>query len=563
MVVSAVTVDTQNSIPTPGFWSMSGQWVIRPLRTTVLSLPGQLNESGAVSWDPSSIHPKFRAWMCPGQESWEWAELRQRLQGFVWPPRHMATSLAPAPYTLAPAPRPQPPTPPPSRPRPAPVPPPSSSSLRPRPQPPSPSILTRQKEQQDGGAQPEAGGAEPGAESEGSPGLQGGQAYSLGSLQGRAWGAGAVAGGPGELALSLGFHCLPQRVSGWGHTHSPESGALAALISVGRPLLSLGLEQTAFHPSIRPPVLSLYSAADSVEELGNLDFQQLHPPAHSQAVSLASCPLPLPCPSLRRLTWPQVRTTPVSPPAAWSWVPGRAHGVGAALGQHLSASKAAAARSPALGLPESTSRPLRGVEPHMAWARGLSDHVVRAQSSPAMPGPAVPQPLLKASAPAVPRAWDHTPLTSSPCVMAVPPPPAFLSPGLTFAWGGGVSAATPTWSHGCPELTASGACLALTPASPIPAFDFHVTKPHVTAQDVGAQLQVAAPPTPGCSEPGVGGGVGGLGIFRPSELLGKSPSRPLCPPPPRPADTEPPERSCPSGCRPSRRDAESWGPQTE
>ena len=184
-------------------------------------------------------------------------------------------------------------------------------------------------------------------------------------------------------------------------------------------------------------------------------------------------PLPALIPS--RLTpRPQVRTTPVSPPAAWSWVPGRcvqrpvhvstwvswaetdsaarpqrrpsvsplaarpsrAHGVGAALGQHLSASKAAAARSPALSLPESTSRPPRGVEPHMAWARGLSDHVVRAQSSPAMPAPAVPQPLLKASAPAVPRAWDHTPLTSSPCVMAVPPPPAFLSPGLTFAQGG-------------------------------------------------------------------------------------------------------------------------------
>lgn len=169
-----------------------------------------------------------------------------------------------------------------------------------------------------------------------------------------------------------------------------------------------------------------------------------------------------------------MQTTAVSPPAAWSWVPGRcvqrpvhvstwvswaetdsaacpqrcpsvsplavrpsrAHCVGAALGQHLSASKAAGARSPALGLPESTSCPPWGVELHVAWARGLSDRNVRVQSSPAMLAPAMPQHLLKASAPAVPRARDHTPLPSSPCVMAAPPPPAFLSRGLTFARGG-------------------------------------------------------------------------------------------------------------------------------
>ena len=54
-----------------------------------------------------------------------------------------------------------------------------------------------------------AGGAEPGAESEGSPGLQGGQAYSLGSLQGRAWGAGAVAGGQESWLCPLAFLASP------------------------------------------------------------------------------------------------------------------------------------------------------------------------------------------------------------------------------------------------------------------------------------------------------------------------------------------------------------------
>lgn len=158
----------------------------------------------------------------------------------------------------------------------------------------------------------------------------------------------------------------------------------------------------------------------------------------------------------------------------------------------------------------------------------------------------------------------------------------------------GVSAPKPTWSHGCPELTASGAFLVLAPASLIPRLTSTsqnlmslpsgrnfpacpsgapappqaglepcrhycgkasqlkktallllaarwvpsglqpVAEPLTAGglcRDVAAQLQVAAPPTPRLSEPGVGGGGWGTGHLQALRAPGEEPFLPPLPTP--------------------------------
>lgn len=167
----------------------------------------------------------------------------------------------------------------------------------------------------------------------------------MGSLQGRAWGAGAVAGGQESWLCPLAFPASPRGCLA-GETHSPESGAL---ISVGCPLLSLGVRwcqgrtcsSQHGHPSAAFPVKpSSWSRLPSVRPsvhpppcieplLGTGPCRRAGPPrlpAASPTRPLtgglpASCPLPLPCPPVRRLIW---FAAPHSVLTLGCWTQGRA-----------------------------------------------------------------------------------------------------------------------------------------------------------------------------------------------------------------------------------------------